>query len=405
MNTRRLVAAVATAGALLLSSCTSGSVPTADLQEIVDAQWQVFAQERDGLRGGLAIQVLAPQGDFFLTTGPDGARTNTEHFRTASVTKTFTAAAIMLLAERGVLNIDERLTDNIPGTDTPYVPDTPAYAIPNKDQITIKLVLQHRAGIFDLSNQNIQENDASRGQPYVGANYLEWQLEQDPEHQFTFDELFGVIAANAQVGFEEPVGSKYQYSDTGYNLLAVIVERVSGFSFEEFVRDELLIPNKLSETTLPWRGDDQTVPEPFASGFVWYEGAALDTTISNMSPFVGNGNIITTPLDLANWGERLFTGTAGLAPATVELMKTGLPVAPDSTSTYGLGVTYSEQTGYGHSGAHEGYLSRLSYLPEIETTCVVLMNIWDLENGMDSLIAQLAFMSETAGLVIDRLAE
>ncbi|NCC25719.1 MAG: class A beta-lactamase-related serine hydrolase [Deltaproteobacteria bacterium] len=301
--------------------------------------------------------------------------------------------------------IDDKIIDPIPGQGRPYVPDTSAYDIPNKNQMTIRMVLMHRAGIFDLSNQNIEENEATKGEPYVKLNYLEYVMAQDPDHQFTFDEMFGVIAQGRQAQFSPP-GLKYRYSDTGYGLLALIVERVSGKAYGEFVRDELLVPNELNETTLPWRGEDDTLPAPFIPGFLWYNSTLADVTLSNMSAFVGNGNMITTPGDLSSWCRRLFSGQAGLRMDTVKTMMDGLPTSNGSTSTYGLGIHFTEKGGYGHSGAHEGYLTLMGYKPEIDTCSVMVSNVWDCQTcgqSLDSIQAQMGMMVDTVNKILDEL--
>lgn len=97
----------------------------------------------------------------------------------------------------------------------------------------------------------------------MNKNYLAFVEESEPEHQFTFDELFGIISENRQVGFEGEPGSQYKYSDTGYCLLALIIERVTGKSYEEFITEEFIVPNSLDDTTLPWKGDDTALPDPF----------------------------------------------------------------------------------------------------------------------------------------------
>ncbi|NCC26060.1 MAG: class A beta-lactamase-related serine hydrolase, partial [Deltaproteobacteria bacterium] len=269
----------------------------------------------------------------------------------------------------------------------------------------IRMVLMHRAGIFDLSNQNIEENEATKDEPYVKLNYLEYVMAQDPDHQFTFDEMFGVIAKGRQAQFSPP-GLKYQYSDTGYCLLAVIVERVSGKTYGDFVRDELLVPNNLNETSLPWQGANDTLPTPFVPGFLWHNSTLADVTLSNMSAFVGNGNMITTPGDLSSWCRRFFSGQAGLRIDTVETMMDGLPTSNGSTSTYGLGIRFTEKEGYGHSGAHEGYLTLMGYKPEIDTCYVMVSNVWDCRTcgqSLDSIKAQLVMMVDTVNTILDEL--
>jgi len=322
---------------------------------------------------------------------------NSHRFRTASVTKTFTAASIMLLHERGQLNIDHKLSDNIPGTAIPYFP----YNIPHRSEITIKMIIMHRAGIFDLTNTDIQDNAASHGEPYVGKNYIEETMKHPNEkHQFTFDELFRVIERDEQVGFEPP-DSKYAYSDTGYTILGYIIDRVSGKTYEAFVRDEFLIPNGLSSSSLPWQGTDRTLPAPFVNGYMWDGSTLTDVTVDNMSAFVGNGNMVTTMLDLAIWAKILLTGQTALSMSTIELMKSGLP--SEKSSTYGLGILYTPTFGYGHGGDHEGYTTLMFYKPEQDIAYVVLMNTWDVSNWPTSYAAQKKFMANTILKVFARM--
>jgi D-alanyl-D-alanine carboxypeptidase len=387
---------------VLISACTSNSSSStsftqADLQAILETEWQTYSRDKTNFGGGIAIQIISPRGDYFISSGMGSGMDNSHRFRTASVTKTFTAASIVLLQERGQLNIGHKLSDNIPRKEIPYFP----YNIPHRDEITIRMILMHRAGIFDLTNTDIQDNAASHGEPYVGKNYIE-ETKKHPkeEYQFTFDELFKVIERDEQVGFEPPA-SKYAYSDTGYSILGYIIERVSGKTYEAFVRDEFLIPNGLSNSTLPWQGMDRTLPAPFVNGYTWNGSTLTDVTVDNMSAFVGNGNMITTPLDLATWAKRLLTGQTVLSMSTVELMKAGLP--SEGTSTYGLGIKYTPSLGYGHGGSHEGYTTFMFYKPEQDVAYVVLMNIWDESNLPASYAAQQTFMGDTMLKVFARM--
>jgi D-alanyl-D-alanine carboxypeptidase len=219
-----MVCMVVMATACVSGSSTPPAINQADLQNILATEWQKFASENRLSSGGLAMQILSPKGNYFISTGMGEDMDNSHHFRIASVTKTFTAAAIMLLHQQGKLNIDDLITANIPGTSTPYVP----YNMPYKDKISIRMILMHRAGIFDLSNEFIPDTDVTNGKPYVGWNYLGYVMtsKKDEEHQFTFDELFGFIVENKLYNFK-PTYDTYSYSDTAYCLLGAIIERVS----------------------------------------------------------------------------------------------------------------------------------------------------------------------------------
>lgn len=386
------------ATACVSENSTQHAFTQEELQNILETEWQKFASENRLSSGGLAMQIITPKGNYFMTTGMGERMDNSHHFRIASVTKTFTAAAIMLLQQQGKLNIDDLITANIPGTNTPYVP----YNIPYKDKITIKMILMHRAGIFDLSNENVPDTAATHGKPYVGWNYLGYvtTLNNDVEHQFTFDELFGFIVENNLYNFE-PTYDTYLYSDTAYCLLGAIIERVSGKTFEAFIRDEFLQPNGLTNTTLPWKGDDRALPAPLVTGYTWENNTLTDKTLSNMSPFVANGNIISTSHELALWAKRLFTGKTVLTMDTVQMMMAGLPEKPGSTSKYGLGIDYKPSRGYGHNGAHEGYLTNMYYKPEQDIAYVIFTNV--LGNSYDLLRVQMAFLDSVTNKIITEM--
>jgi len=108
---------------------------------MLDAKWSEYWVGKDNPIGGFMMKVSSPKGDYFASTNFHDSVNQDFHFRGASTTKTFTAAAIMLLAQQGKLNIDDVVTDLIPGKADFYLPATPDFEIPYKDQITIKLLL------------------------------------------------------------------------------------------------------------------------------------------------------------------------------------------------------------------------------------------------------------------------
>jgi len=331
---------------------------------------------------GVVICLETPLGRIAATAGlPLGADENW-HFRIASVSKTFTAASIMLLDQQGKLRIDDRLTDRIPGTESPYLADSPNYAIPNKDSITIRQVLSHRAGIFDVFNNPIPD---SSGFPYAGNYYNNYvyTVLNEPDHQFTADELVGVVAANGlSTGLP---GETYHYSDTGYTVLAKIVERVSGRSYDRFVRDNLWEPLGLDQSSAPWNGDDVFLPEPFLTGHVNNGTGFFDFTEDNMSSQVGPGNVISTAADLAHWVRSLLSGRGPLSPKQI----TRMTFVPAGNATYALGIG-NTPIGMGHSGAHPGYVNLAVYNPDDDVSVVVATPFIDYAK----LNEHLAFMVE-----------
>ena len=355
------------------SPSTAGDTPvygdtvTIEIRKLIAKELGIFHQKHNFSQGGLAVRLITPKGDYFAAVGMGKDIDEHIHFRAASTTKTFTAASIMLMHQQGLLHIDDFVVDNIPSTSRPYLPNIPEYDIPHKNQITIRHLLGHRAGVFDVSNDDIPE---SANAPYAGKRYTDYIRDTlgDDHHTFTFDEMVGVVAANSLSYW--PPGEGFHYSNTGYSILGKIIERISGMSYGEYVRRTFTGPLKLADTRFPDMGTDTALPSPYAAGYTLLGGRILETTEDNMSQAVAEGNVITTPQDLSRWITLLLSGRAGLSKKTVaEMMnvsKTG-----EHHVWYGLGITKTVGLGFGHNGGHVGYMTVLRYDPEAEVTVLV----------------------------------
>lgn len=378
VTTRWMSRLVGAAAALLtalalLATVVPGSSRAQDSDDGVQTRLQAALADRyaayrsaSGLPEGAGILVYleTPGGHWVATAGLPAGADEDWHYRIASVSKTFTAASIMLLDQQGKLRIDDVLTDNIPGTSVPYLADSPNYAIPYKDRITIRLLLAHRAGIFDVFNTPIPDSAPSA---YAGHYYGAYVTEElnEPDHTFTADELAGVLAAN-QLSIAPP-DTEYHYSDTGYTLLVKIVERVSGRSYDRFLADNFFVPIGLEQTSAPWNGNDTGLPSPFLTGHVSDGSVWLDFVEDNMSSTVGQGNIISTPSDMALWVRTLLSGRGPLTQDQIARMRT----VPAGNSSYGLGLSLTD-IGIGHSGAHPGYVNLVAYDPDDDVAVVVV---------------------------------
>jgi D-alanyl-D-alanine carboxypeptidase len=375
----------------LVAGCSGNSdnpTKAQNLQASVDSNWNSYTQTHHvptGGGGGLAIYIESPSGNYFAASGMQATIDQNARFRIASNTKTFTSAAIMLLDQQGKLHIDDTIVSLIPGQVIPYVPNTTQYNIPNKASITIRQLLSHTAGVFDVTNDPIPSTCPA---PYAGLDYPSYILATDPNHQFTPDELVGVDAV-CQKPYFFP-GTDYHYSNTGYSILATIIERVSGMPYDQFVIQNLITPTGLSSTSVPMLATDRAIPPPFNSGYLYSGGVMTDVTADNMSLNIAEGNIISTPADLARWVRRLIRGEAGPNAASVGAMTT---MTPQSGSKYGLGIIYMSGLGYGHNGAHKGYLSLMMYDPTVDVTTILYFNIWDAAN---LLTDQFPLMSKAA---------
>lgn len=362
---------------LLCFSCSDSSVENNTvktnevLQKMTDSIAGYYESQYNITQGGFFLKIAKGSEDFFVSANVISSLTSDYHYRIASVTKTFTAAAIMLLYQQGKINIYDNVTMNIPGTATPYLPDDSNWALPYKNQITIKLLLQHRAGVFDLKNQMIP---ASVQQPYAGQFYIEYikNLPGNSLHTFTFDELAGVVSANNLYNFS-PNPDEYHYSNTGYSILGKIIERASGMTYSDYLKQNFFIPLGLNGTVSVWNGNDIEIPLPKIDSYLYDNGTVSNTTEDNMSANVAEGNLISSPADVTKWIRLLLTGNAGVNMTNVELMKQVLPTGSNGDA-YGLGIAYIPGVGYGHNGAHLSYLDLAAYNPDKGITVLVGSN-------------------------------
>ncbi|WP_026449976.1 serine hydrolase domain-containing protein [Aequorivita capsosiphonis] len=331
------------------------------LQHLADSVYNNFNEKWDIDKAGVFVYIDGPNGTYMASSNITPNPLPESHFRVASISKTFTAAAVMLLQQEEALNIDDFISE--------YIPNIPAYDIPYRNQITIKQLLQHRSGVFDVTNNKIPE---SVNAPYAGMKYEDYVRSQDNQHTFTFEEL---VAINAEHQLSAAVpGKGFFYSNTGYNILGKIIEVVSGISYSEFIEQKFTTPLGLTGTYSAWKGSDLEMRTPYINSYLYIKGEETEeTSQDNMSIHVTEGNIVSTPKDITRWMQLLLTGNAGVNASNVALMKEMLP-ADGGHGVYGLGLVYDEGLGYGHNGAHLSYISSLRYNPDTGITVLMSAN-------------------------------
>lgn len=352
-------------GSAIFSSCEKDSVNNNQIQEslqrVTDSVYKAFDEQWNIEKSGVMLYISGPSGTYMASSNIAPTPHPDTHFRVASITKTFTAAAIMRLHQEGLLNIEDTM-----GT---YIVNNPAYNIPYRSQITIKQLLQHRAGVFDVTNNEIPDTVAA---PYAGEKYVDYIRSQNEHHTFTFDELVGINAEH-QLSTAPP-DTEFHYSNTGYNILGKIIEIVSGMSYSDYITQNFITPLGLAHTYSVWEGSDVAMAPPFINSHLYIEGGQeIDTSEDNMSPHVSEGNIVSTPRDITKWMELLLTGRAGVNSENVALM-TDMQIADEAHGLYGLGLVYDNGLGYGHDGAHLSYVSTLRHDPETGITVLASAN-------------------------------
>jgi len=251
------------------------------------------------------------------------------------------------------------------------------------------MLLQHRAGLFDIINQDIPD---TVDQAYKGQRYCEYvkALENNQFHTFTIDETSGVVAQNHL--YNSVPGTAFYYSDTGIGLLGKIIERVSGKSYDQFLKDSFLNPLGLDHTSFPYEGDDKMLPSPFANSFAYAQCEFMDVTEDNVSMHVAEGNMVTTPYDLAHWMNKLYTGNAGIDYKNVRFYMMDCVPTFESHQNYGLGTVFTPDLGFGHNGAHLAYFTSARYDPETDITFVIYTNVWDFDIITYDLYAEILNM-------------
>jgi D-alanyl-D-alanine carboxypeptidase len=326
---------------------------------------------------GKATHLKSTQ-DIYVSSGFPESYGADVHFRGASTTKSFTAAAILQLSQQNKLNLDDLITANIPGKNQPYIPASSEFAIPNKNEITIRLLLQHRAGLFDITNDPLPDTVKA---PYVKGKYVDYIMTtQGVNHTFTIPELVSVVAKN-KLSYFKP-GKAFHYSNTGFHLLAIIIERVSGKRYDQFLQDEFLTPLQMNKTRFPYLGTDNNMPRPYVTGWLKFRDTTGQVKFAewdedNVSFTVADGNIITTPADLATWANALYATNTILNAKVHAQMITGIPTKEEHV-IYGLGTEMNPpDIGYGHNGARPAYMTIMRYNPETRASYILVANFLD----------------------------
>ncbi len=326
---------------LMTLSAHAASDQTGPLSTKLDALFQDF--NRPGAPG--ASVMIIHHGKVVLAKGygladvedniPCGTDTN---FRLASVTKQFTAMAVMILAERKKLSFDEHLTD--------FFPDFPTYG----KQITLRHLLNHTSGLIDYEDVVPKGTEI----PVLDRDVLRLLLRQDKTYF--------------------PPGTKYRYSNSAYALLAQIVEARSGNTFACFLHENIFRPLKMTNT-LAYEQGSSVVPHR-AYG---YSSAGITfkrTDQSLTSSVLGDGGIYSSVADLYHWDRALYTSKL-VSGKMLRLAFTSGPATDHPGTGYGFGWFIGRYRGLReiwHSGNSLGFTTRIARFPEKQFAVIILAN-------------------------------
>ena len=327
--------------ALAAACAMGGNAPVALDVRIVDSLFSAYAG--DSVPGASIVvirdsQVVVRRAYGMADLERRVATSAETGYRLASVSKQFTAMAVMLLVRDGKVRYDQPIRD--------VLPELP----PATRAVTVRHLLNHTSGLWDYealipSTRTTQVDDA---------------------------DVLALVASKHALSTAP--GTAYCYSNSGYVLLGTIVARVSGMSFPDFLRTRIFAPLGMNASVAHVEGRD-SVPHR-AYGYSPRGGTFVQTDQSVTSATLGDGGIYSNVDDLVLWDRALSAGTL-IDRASLELATTP-PVLPGGAATeYGFGWfidRYRGETRWRHTGETSGFRNAILRLPDRRITIVILTN-------------------------------
>ncbi len=261
-------------------------------------------------------------------------------FESGSVAKQFTAAAVILLSLEGKLGLDDPVRK--------YIPELPDYGAP----VTIRQLLNHTAGLRDWGSV-LALTGFGRGDRMVS-------------------QALAMDVITRQKGLDFTPGAEYSYSNSGYQLAATIVERVSKQGFPAFTEERFFKPLGMTKTS--WRDDYQRLIPGRAQAYTGPLGGPWRLLMPFMNVY-GNGGMLTTVGDWLKWNAMLDSRSMG-APLVEALETTGV-LNDGRKISYALGVVVTNENGIrkvAHGGSTAGYQTFLSRYPDLKLSIAVMCN-------------------------------
>jgi D-alanyl-D-alanine carboxypeptidase len=259
-------------------------------------------------------------------------------YQLASVTKTFTAATIMMLVEEGKLGLDDKISK--------HLSDLPAAW----DNVTVRQLLNHTSGI----------------KSYTSVRDFFKTARVDYKHRQILD-----LVAKEPMDFAP--GEKWQYNNTGYFLLGMLIEKVTGKTYGDFLDERIFKPLGMSQTRT---NDLHAIIPNRAQGYEWNGGVLRNGEyVSPTQPFSA-GMLVSSVSDLVKWDAALATEKL-LKKSTLEQMWTPTKTSKGGVADYGFGWQVDKVNGHrliAHGGGIPGFSTQISRFPDDKLTVIVLTN-------------------------------
>ncbi len=297
---------------------------------------------------GLSLAVLR-DGKIVLAKGYGMANlelsvpaTEKTNYLIASITKTFAGVATMMLVEEGKISLEEPISKYLTGLPDAWNP------------ATLRQLLNHTSGI----KTNLEITAPCK-------------FDFDPDSYTQAD----VIKETACLPLSFPPGEKWEYSGRGYFLLGMMIEKVTGKTFEQFLQERIFTPLEMKETRMM---NYTEIISNRANGYRWEKGAFRNSQQMNPVTEFADGGLVSTVLDMAKWDAALYTEKL-LKRKTLEQMWTNAKLNNGQiVPSYGIGFGLTPFRGrkrVGHTGGIPGFSSGFSRLVDDKLTVILLTNI------------------------------
>jgi D-alanyl-D-alanine carboxypeptidase len=352
-------------------------------------QQRLDSLHRTGRFAGAQLAVALPDGSIiavatgFADTATKEPMTTRHLLLQGSVGKTYVSAVALQLMHEGEIGLDDPISK--------YLGHEPWFSrLPNARAITVRQLMNHTSGLVR----------------YEFNERFTADLTASPDRVWHPQELVAYILDTAA---PFAAGQGWDYSDTNYIVLGMIMEKVTGRSYYDLARERVLRPAGLT-ATLP---SDARVIAGLANGYAGANNPFGGTdamlvdgrmVINPQFEWTGGG-MASTAADLARWGKRLYEGGAFDASMLPKLLD-GVPARLGQNTTYGLGVIIRETPLgilYGHSGFFPGYQAEMLYLPAQKAAVAFQVNS-SVPGALGRGVSPARFALEVAGIVAEELA-
>ncbi len=306
---------------------------------------------------GLAAYIsVQGEGELFITRGVSNLTTNepmnaNNYFRIASITKTFTTEAVLILSDDGKIDLNKTISSYLPELN-----------IPSGDKITVRMLGNMTSGLFNYSMDSL---------------FMTQYFNSKGEKICTPEEI---VAASTKHPLSFTPGTKYEYCNTNTIILGLLIKKVTGKTVSQVLSEKIFQPLGLTNTFWPV---SRFLPYPYSHGYSFKTGSLIDVT--NWSPSWGDaaGQLVSNLEDLKKWIREIYEGNLLSAAAKNERYKW---VDEDGSGILFYGFGLMKIGGWiGHSGIIEGYNSQVYYHPEEKITLIAYTNCDDDTPAMKAL--------------------